>query len=295
MRPPDGWEIDKGDPRYPETLLTTPDPPKRIYGLGNPNLLTPGLAVIGARKSTPYGRSCAHLFAGWAASRGVVIVSGAAVGCDQAAHRAALEVDGATVAVLGCGADVDYPRDATQLLDVIRARGAVISEQPWGSTPRRWAFSRRNRIIAGLSHSVLVVEASLPSGTFSTADHALEADREVLVVPGSILSPECRGSNRLLVQGATPITDVSELAAVLGLLGAPEDAEHTVSHDLSRRDAIMTALVANPMRPDDLAREFALDIVTVARRLGELERDGKVIRLRDGRYSPVENKRRRPH
>nr|MDA3937677.1 DNA-protecting protein DprA [Actinomycetota bacterium] len=206
MRPDTGWELRVGDSGYPSCLLATPEPPKIIYGMGNPQLLTPGLAVIGARKSTPYGRTCAHLFAGWAASRGIIIISGAAIGCDQAAHRAALEADGPTVAVLGCGADVDYPRDSSALLEQIRAKGAVISEQPWGCTPRRWAFSRRNRIIAGLATSVLVVEASLPSGTFSTADHALEASRDVLVVPGSILAPECRGSNRLLVQGAIPVT-----------------------------------------------------------------------------------------
>ncbi len=210
-------EIRLGSDEYPEQLANITDPPETLYCVGDTALLAPGLAVIGSRKATPYGLGAARLFAGWAAARNITVCSGAAIGCDQEAHRAALAAKGHTVAVLACGADEDYPRGAAELLDAIRRDGLVVSEQPWGTRPQRWMFAIRNRIIAGLSSAVLVVEARLPSGTFSTADYALAYGRDVLAVPGSIFAPECQGSNRLIRQGAPPITDVSELASELHL------------------------------------------------------------------------------
>jgi DNA processing protein len=281
------FELALDDPRYPQQLRLTPEPPKVLYGLGDPSLLLPGIAVIGARKATPYGLSVATLFAGWAAHAGYLVISGGAIGCDQAAHFAAREADAATVAVLGCGADVDYPSNAVSLLTDIRRTGVVVSELPWGTPPQRWAFRRRNRIIAGLAAGVLVVEASLPSGTFSTADYALDAGREVLAVPGSIFAPECAGSNRLIRQGATPVTDAAELALELErLLGRPSSATAPEPHSplVDGGGDLACALIANPMRPDDIARAFGLDIVTVARRLGVLESQGRIARYPDGRY-----------
>jgi DNA processing protein len=286
---PASFELRRKMPDYPEQLLATPDPPRVLYGIGDPAVLVSGIAIIGARRATPYGLAAARLFASWAASSGYTVVSGGAVGCDQAAHRAALATDGKTVAVLGCGADVDYPREAGELLDAIRDRGAVVSERPWGAPPTRWAFSRRNRIIAGLSAATLVVEASLPSGTFSTADHAADAGRDVYCVPGSIFAPECRGSNRLIRQGATPITDVSELASALdSALGPPPAGLFVSGFELTDpdKDPVLRALLVDPMRPDDLAHALALDIVTVARHVGSLEARGLVARYPDGRYGP---------
>ena len=144
--------------------------------------------------------------------------------------------------------------------------------------PLRFAFARRNRIIAGLSSAVLVVEAGLPSGTFSTADAALEAGRDVLAVPGSIFSPESRGSNRLIRQGAAAVNDVADLASSLGLDGVGA----TVG--TQEGDAVVRALRADPMRPDDLARALGIDIVAAARTLGSLEAHGLIARYPDGRY-----------
>ncbi len=280
------FELRLGDAGYPSQLRLTPEPPKVLYGIGDRRFLVPGLAVIGARKATPYGLSAAALFAGWAAQAGYVVVSGGAIGCDQAAHFAARDADAPTVAVLGCGADVDYPSNASALLTDLRANAVVVSEMPWGAPPQRWAFRRRNRIIAGLSAAGLVVEASLPSGTFSTADYALDAGREVLAVPGSIFAPECAGSNRLIRQGATPVTDASELSLELErLLGRPKrrvEMESTLVN--MGGDPLASALVINPMRPDDIARSFGLDIVAVSRRLGALEAAGTIARYPDGRY-----------
>jgi len=281
------FEIALGDEGYPGLLAQSPDPPARLYGYGDPALLVPGLAVIGARKATPYGLQAGELFAGWAARAGYTIVSGGAIGCDQSAHRAALAAGAPTVAVLGCGADLVYPSNASELLSHIAETGVVLSEHPWGTPPQRWMFRTRNRIIAGLSAVLLVLEAGLPSGTFSTADYALEAGRDVLVVPGSIFAPECRGANRLLHQGATPVSDVSELADALAEALIPPGVSPprwSLEGVGLADDPVLGALRTDHWRPDDLARTLELDIVTLARRIGTLETAGLVIRFPDGRY-----------
>jgi len=272
--------LELGQPGYPPQLADTPDPPKRLYGIGDPSLLAPGLAIVGARKATPYGLRATRLFASWAAGVELAVISGAAIGCDGEAHRAAIDAGGTTIAVLGCGADVDYPRRSAAILAHMRQHTAVLSELPFGTPPARWAFVRRNRIIAGLSRALLVVEAGLPSGTFSTADAALDAGRDVFVVPGSIFSPESRGSNRLMSQGAVPVTDVSELANALGMSGT--QAIH--SSVQIECDSVARALAADPQRPDDLARALGIDIVSAARTLGRLEASGAIVRYPDGRY-----------
>ena len=295
------WELRRGEEGYPACLEQSPRPPEVLYGMGDPGLLRYGLGVVGARKATPYGLSCAAKFAGWAANRGVVVVSGGAIGCDQEAHRAALSSEGATVAVLGCGPDIDYPRGARSLLDQIRGQGACVSELPWGSQPARWTFVERNRLIAALSAALLVVEAGLPSGTFSTADFALEAGRDVLAVPGSVFAPECRGANRLIRQGAVPITDISELASSLescGLLITAEEEIEGLAETLPMSKTrpslnpferrLLAAVRADAMRPDDCARALDTDIVTVVRTLGMLEARGVVARYPGGRYGPRE-------
>jgi len=282
------FEVALGDSCYPAALAATEYAPNRLYGIGDVRSLVVGFSVVGARRATPYGLQAAELFAGYAARAGYTVVSGGAIGCDQAAHRSALSHGGPSVAVLGCGADVVYPRSAAELLSEVAASGAVISEHPWGTPPAKWRFRTRNRIIAGLSGALLVVEAGLPSGTFATADYALNAGRDVLVVPGSIFAPECRGANRLLRQGATPVTDVSELSLALeSSLGPPPHAPGTLwSLDgvAASGDPVLAAIRTSHLRPDDIARALGLDIVTVARRIGRLEMEGLVVRFPDGRY-----------
>jgi DNA processing protein len=152
------FELRLGDDVYPQRLADSPHPPAILRGIGDPSLLQrSAFAVVGARKATPYGRRAASEFAGWAAGAGHIIVSGAAMGCDQAAHRAALAAGGTTVAVLGCGADIVYPRGADSLLSEIAERGAIVSELDWGHPPSKWTFRARNRIIAGLADALLVV------------------------------------------------------------------------------------------------------------------------------------------
>jgi DNA processing protein len=283
------FEIDIDDAGYPEHLRVIPDPPKKLYGKGSIESLCLGLAVIGARRATPYGLSVAEMLAGWAAASGYVIISGGAHGCDQAAHRAALDSGGRTVAVMAGGADIVYPSGATVLHSrIVESGGAIVSEHPWGTRPLRWMFRKRNRIIAGLSAAVLIVEAGLPSGTFSTADDALAGGRDVLAVPGSILSAESRGSNRLISQGASVITDVSDLAAALrNSIGEPQSQVLGLPVcDASEQDPLMRALKARAMRAEDVAYALGADVVTVMQRLGSLESRGLVVRYQDGRYGP---------
>lgn len=278
--------IHRQDSEYPRQLLRLDRPPEALYCMGDPSLLVAGLAVIGSRRQTPYGRECTALLAGWAASRGVPIISGAAVGCDQSAHRAAIEAGGRTVAVLGCGADLDYPPSAKNLLATIRRDHLVVSELPWGAPPARWTFPARNRIIAGLAHAVLVVEASLPSGTFSTADHALQTGTEVFAVPGSILSPCSRGTNRLIRDGAGVVADVEDLATALTRCGLLDHDASSAGPELHNApdSALAAALAAAPMTADALALALGRSVREVARELAMLEIDGVVRRTADGQY-----------
>lgn len=289
------FEIRFDEPGYPAQLLLTPRPPRVLYGIGDPDALAPGLAVIGSRKATPYGLACADLLAGWAAAAGVTIVSGAAIGCDQRAQRAALAAGGRSVAVLGCGADVDYPRSSASLLDALRSgRGAVVSELAWGTPPLRGHFPARNRIIAGLSSAVLVLEAALPSGTFSTAEHACDAGRDLMCVPGSVLYAGSSGCNRLLREGARLVGCVQDLADELAALHliAPEVAAAaaggppTLARDGTASDPVLRALLADPMGPGAVADALGLDPAMVMCRIAAFESRGLVARYPDGRFGP---------
>lgn len=293
----DFWELDIEDARFPITLKTIPRPPKRLYVVGNIEALVPGLAVIGARKATPYGKSCAWRFARIAAEKGVNIISGGARGCDSEAHRAALDAGGRTVVFLGGGCDEIYPPEHVTLFQqVVDTGGAVVSENPWGFHPQPYTFRERNRLIAGLADAVLIVEAGLPSGTFSTADEALDAGREVLVVPGSIQSTNSRGSNRLLVQGATPIVDDESFEdALLRACGALKWPQLNGMDDAVNDcdDPIVAAVRAQPLATEEL---YPIAVVSfgeqhareqLMERLVEAEAAGYIARQPDGKWGPV--------
>jgi DNA processing protein len=289
------FELRPDDPGYPGLLRATPRPPRVLYGTGDPSALGTGLAVVGSRRATPYGLGCADLFAGWAAAAGVTVVSGAAIGCDQRAQRAAVAAGGRSVAVLGCGADIDYPRSSRDLLECLRAgAGAVVSELEWGTPPLRGHFPARNRIIAGLAAAVLVVEAALPSGTFSTADHALASSRDVLCVPGSVFFAGSSGCNRLIRQGAHVVACVEDLADELAGLGLVDAVTAATArggpptlqpHDLGA-DELLRAVLADPMGPGSLANALGMGPAETMRRLSVLESRGLIARYPDGRYGP---------
>lgn len=219
------------DPLYPELLKEIPDPPKQLYVIGSLEGFKQGLAISGPRKATEYGRSWAGLMAQSASLNGASIVTGGARGIDEAAIRAvvslcedAIRLNEAGMSddyplpqpqyvVLGGGCDVVYPAENLDLFQkVIDQGGAIISEYEWEIEPQAWQFRARNRIIAGMCKALLIPEAGLPSGTFITADYALEFGREVWAIPGPIDSPQSKGTNTLIAQGATCIYDDESFA-----------------------------------------------------------------------------------
>lgn len=206
------------DERYPEPLREIADPPPVLYVLGEwreEDRLAVG--IVGTRRATSYGRLVAKKLAQELAERGVTVVSGLAPGIDTAAHEGAL-LAGRTLAVLGTGLGKPYPAGSERLLRRIAEQGAVLSEFPWDMEGAQWTFPRRNRLIAGLSLLVVVVEAPERSGALITADYALEQGKEVLAVPGPITSEASAGTHRLLKEGAKPVTCVEDILEELGML-----------------------------------------------------------------------------
>ncbi|HTI16697.1 MAG TPA: DNA-processing protein DprA [Trinickia sp.] len=215
------------DPAYPAALLTMHDPPALLYVKGRLELLhAPGVAVVGSRNATPQGLEDAASFARALAAAGLTVISGLALGIDGAAHRAALDAAGATVAVIGTGADIVYPARHRALAHEVAARGAIVSEWPLGTPARRENFPRRNRLIAGLARGVLIVEAAPRSGSLITARLANEMGREVFAVPGSIHAPLSRGCHQLIKEGAKLTETPEDIFDELGVTSPapPPDA-----------------------------------------------------------------------
>ncbi|MCA8924581.1 MAG: DNA-processing protein DprA, partial [Planctomycetes bacterium] len=225
-------------PAYPEALRAILDPPLVLAVRGK---LLPGdaraVAVVGARRATPAGREIAHRLGFDLAASGVTVVSGLARGIDQAAHRGALEAGGRTLAVLGCGLGVDYPagRLARELSRRIAERGALLSEFAPLQAPAKYTFPQRNRIVAGLSLGVVVVEASSSSGALITADLALQSGRELFAVPGSVLEPLSRGPNGLLKDGAYVVESAADVLEVL--FGVASPTQTPPAEELEEREA----------------------------------------------------------
>ena len=219
--------VTPADEDFPERLRSVPDPPPALFVVGSPSGAPFGaaacVALVGSRKASASGMETALRLGRALGERGVCVVSGLALGVDAAAHEGALCAGGPTVGVLGCGIDVVYPRDNRRLFERVRERGALVSEYYLGEPPRSWRFPARNRIIAGLCDAVVVVEAPQKSGALITARHAYESGRDVWAVPGPVEVPECRGSNRLLADGAGVLWDVSEFVeAVASRALSPE-------------------------------------------------------------------------
>ncbi len=232
--------------RYPRELLDLELPPPALYVRGQ---LTarPGVSIVGSRKADPYGIEAAEKFSGGLAANGLTVVSGLALGVDSAAHEGALAVGGRTVAVLGCGIDVDYPRSNRRLRSRIVENGAIATEFPVGTPPEPHHFPIRNRIIAALGCGTLVVRGTPRSGSLITAGCALALGRLVWAIPGNIFDPRSMGPNSLIRDGAHPVQDVDELLVTL-----PTAVQSELESD-STRDGASTE--AEPAR-GDLARVF---------------------------------------
>lgn len=281
------WVLERGDRGWPGALEELARPPERIYGLGDPEaLLGPCISIVGARRATPYGLAIAEMAARISAECGVTVVSGGALGCDHAAGAAALGAGGRTVVVSGCGADLVYPSSSVDVYEgAVSNGGAVISAERWGTGPRRWAFPKRNALIAALSQVLIVTEAGRGSGTMSTAEAALELGRAIYAIPGSIFSPSSSGTNRLIAEGARVIADEQELSTAISLDYGLVRLSQTPSRGV--RGPIMSALMASPARPDELSERLNESVLTILRTLTDHEARGMVERLPDGRYSPT--------
>lgn len=270
------------DPAYPPLLAAIHDPPPRLYlrgGAANELLAAPAVAVVGARSCSAYGRSVARSLGRELAAAGLVVVSGMARGIDGEAHRGALEAGGATVAVLGCGIDRDYPAAHAELARRICERGLVVSEYEPGVEPAPWRFPARNRIIAGLCGATVVVEARERSGALITADFALEEGRDVLAVPGEITSTLSAGTNALLKLGAGPVTRAEDVLELFGLV--PEPAKTGPVGPVAA--ALLERLGEGALTADELVRAAGVDPGQASAALLELELAGRVA-VEDGVY-----------
>jgi DNA processing protein len=231
------------DEEYPALLRVISDAPPVLFARGARFSPAPAVAIVGSRRASRGGLEAARLLAGELARRGVIVVSGFARGIDAAAHHAALEAGGPTVAVFGCGADVCYPAEQVPMLEELLAVGTVLSEFPLGERPQPYNFPIRNRIIAALSRVVLVVEAALKSGSLITARFGAEYGRDVAAVPGSILQEGTAGSNALLKDGAILVRSAEDIIAEL-----PEADRATLSVPPGLTQASLA--LAPPLDPD---------------------------------------------
>jgi DNA processing protein len=271
---------------YPARLLQLHDPPPVLFLLGRRDLLTTRMVtIVGARRATARSRDVAERLGSALARAGVTVVSGLALGIDAAAHRGALAADGATVAVLGRGADEPYPPGHRALFRRIAEQGLVISEFLPGTPPLPHHFPRRNRILAALSEAVVVVEAARTSGALITVDHALDLGIDVWAAPGPIDTAACEGSNRLLADGAKLLVSVPEL--VRAITGA--DARHESRVDLPGGAAgrLLARLGADALGVDQVATAAQVPVAEALALLTELELDGLVRQLPGMRYQRV--------
>jgi len=266
---------------YPQELRNIANPPVILYYRGNAAALRGVcMAVIGSRAATVYGKNTARKLGQSLAQYGILVVSGMARGIDREAHYGALDGNGGTIAVLGSGIDVVYPRENIKLYEEITARGLVISEFPLGANPEPGHFPRRNRIISGLSRGVVVVEARVKSGALITADFALEQGKDVFAVPGPINSPASAGTNNLIKQGAILLTGVEDIIAEYNDLQTGQDEKSLKQKELLLLDSeelvIMENMDYEPCHFDQLLSASGFDIGRLSSLLLNLELRGMV-------------------
>ncbi len=293
--------ITRRDSAYPPLLKEIADPPPWLFVRGRPEtLLTPQVAIVGSRNCSVDGREAASLFAKDLANRGFSICSGLARGIDTAAHVSACKAMGSTVGVLGCGVDKVYPASNFKLAQEICNAGALVSELPLGSAARAEHFPKRNRVISGMSLGVIIVEAAERSGSLITARMAIEQNREVFAVPGSIRNPQSHGCHRMIREGATlvctPEQVVEQLRSLVEFqiesLGAPRVEPSPVEPPLTMGDRVpgkeerevLQQIGYDPVTVDDLIERLNMELPALHAILLRLELSGR-IRCETGRYA----------
>lgn len=295
----------RSDPDYPALLREIADPPPVVILRGDPSLLSrPAVAIVGARNASAHGCLIAARLASDLASHGYAIVSGLARGIDTAAHEAAVAQEGSTIAVIANGVDIAYPPENAALMIKIAERGCIVSERPLGAAPQARHFPRRNRIIAGLTKGVVVVEAAPQSGSLITARLAGEQGREVMAVPGSPMDPRHKGTNQLLRDGAHLIENAEDVMAVIGNLASVTRAPRSPtrappSSEVDRQETpVMTGAVTPALGDllfgyvghesvliDELVRRCHASPAAVYEAILDLELEGRIERHPGGRIA----------
>jgi DNA processing protein len=279
------WE----DEAYPQRLKEIEQPPPVLYLRGEylPDDLF-AVAIVGTRRVTPYGRQITEELAAHLAGNGITVISGLARGVDAIAHQTALKAGGRTIGVLGSGVDKIYPPEHRQLAEQMAERGAIVSDYAPGTPPDASNFPPRNRIISGLSLAVVVIEAGETSGALITAEFAAEQGREVFAVPGSILAPQSKGTNKLIQRGALPLLSINDLMQALDL---GRMSEHKAARKIIPADEtearLMNVLGAQPLHVDEIRNQTELPIEKVSATLALMELKGMVRQVGGMNYVAV--------
>lgn len=277
------------DQAYPQRLKEIEQPPPVLYVRGDylPDDLY-AVAIVGTRRVTPYGRQITEELSSYLASNGITVVSGLARGVDAIAHQTAVKAGGRTIGVLGSGVDKIYPPEHRSLAQQMIEQGAIVSDYAPGTPPDASNFPPRNRIISGLSLAVVVVEAGETSGALITAEFAAEQGREIFAVPGSILAPQSKGTNKLIQKGALPLLSINDLMQALNLtrMGEHKAARKIIAADETER-RVMSILGAEPLHVDEIRNQTELPIEKVSATLALMELKGMVRQVGGMNYVAV--------
>lgn len=269
----------RNSPQYPQILRDIPSAPKELFWLGAPAagwIDKPKVAIVGSRKISVYGRSVTQQLAGELAGAGVVIISGLAFGVDAAAHQAALDAGGITIAVMPGGVEQIYPTSHTNLArQILRGGGALISEYPSGTPAFKQNFIARNRIVSGLADALLITEAAAASGSLHTARFALDQGKTVMAVPGNINSPGSEGCNNLIKTGATPVTSVDDVFFALKLQPDPKK-DFRAFRGTPEEEVVLELIRAGLQDQEEIASQAALDGPAMSTTLTILEIGGYI-------------------
>lgn len=270
---------------YPKPLKHIHSSPLLLYVRGNLKALnTPSLAIVGTRRFSSYGKTVVERLVPDLVRAGLTIVSGLAQGIDAISHAETLRADGTTVAILGNGIDTVVPtRNKKLAKEILDQSGAIVSEYPWGVPPLKQHFPARNRIIAGMAKGTLVIESRVPGGSLITAEHALEEAREVFAVPGNITTPASEGTNKLIMEGAHPVTSAADILEILNV--TPVQQELVDVGSLSKEEQeVLAILETEPLYIDTIIKQATCTPAQVGARLTALELKGLVKNLGGNTY-----------
>jgi DNA processing protein len=274
----------QGGHDYPAALQNVHGAPVALYAEGRVELLdAPAFAIVGSRNATALGSQDAQAMAHALSDAGLTIVSGLALGIDAAAHRGGLAGAASSIAVMGTGADIHYPRRNAALADQVAAEGCIVTEFPLGTPSSPGNFPRRNRLISGLSRGVLVVEAALGSGSLITAKYALDQNRDVFAVPGSIHATLSKGCHWLIKEGAKLVESADDILLDLGMQGIQSPSGRALEAPPSR-DPLLDVMGYAPMSFDEFAMHTGLGAATLAAQLAKLELEGRIEVLPGARF-----------